>query len=100
MAEREVPELSQKFVLNRDANSYLAFRTAARGMQAEAESRKEVLDHPHHRPVKSGPRRELARMRARVEVDSRPHPLSAVPREPFGDSRISIYGTGWSRRSL
>jgi hypothetical protein len=43
MAEREVPELSQKFVLNRDANSYLAFRTAARGMQAEAESRKEVL---------------------------------------------------------
>ena len=43
VASREVPELAQKFVLPRRANTYLAFRTAARGMEAEAESRKELL---------------------------------------------------------
>jgi hypothetical protein len=43
VASREVPELAQKFVLPRRANTYLAFRTAARGMEAEAASRKEVL---------------------------------------------------------
>jgi hypothetical protein len=43
VASREVPELAQKFVLPRKANNYLAFRTAARGMAAEAESRKELL---------------------------------------------------------
>ena len=42
-ASREEPELAQKFVLPRRATSYLAFRTAARGMEAEAESRKELL---------------------------------------------------------
>jgi hypothetical protein len=42
-ASREEPELAQKFVLPRRANSYLAFRTAARGMEAEAENRKELL---------------------------------------------------------
>jgi hypothetical protein len=43
LASREEPELAQKFVLPRRANSYLAFRTAARGMEAEAENRKELL---------------------------------------------------------
>ena len=43
VAAREVPELPQKFVLTRATNAYLAFRTAARGMQAEALGRKEVL---------------------------------------------------------
>jgi hypothetical protein len=43
VASREVPELAQKFVLPRRANTYLAFRTAARGMEAEAGSRKELL---------------------------------------------------------
>ena len=42
-ASREVPELGQKFVLSRRANTYLAFRTAARAMEAEAASRKELL---------------------------------------------------------
>jgi hypothetical protein len=43
IASREVPELATKFVLPRRVNTYLAFRTAARGMEAEAESRKELL---------------------------------------------------------
>lgn len=43
MAERDLPELGQKFVLRRGTIPYRTFRTAARGMAAEAESRKEVL---------------------------------------------------------
>ena len=43
MASSEEPELVQKFVLPRRVNTYLAFRTAARGVVAEAESRKEML---------------------------------------------------------
>jgi hypothetical protein len=43
VASREVPELAQLFTLPRIANPYLAFRTAARGLAAEAESRKELL---------------------------------------------------------
>jgi hypothetical protein len=43
VASDEVPELAQKFVLPQATNSYLAFRTAARGMEAEAQSRKELL---------------------------------------------------------
>jgi hypothetical protein len=42
-AAKEVPDLAQKFVLAREAVPYLAFRTAARGMSAEAQNRKEVL---------------------------------------------------------
>ena len=43
IAGREVPELAQKFVFKPRTTSYLAFRTAARGIAAEAESQKEVL---------------------------------------------------------
>ena len=43
VAARDVPELAQMFTLPREANPYLAFRTAARGLAAEAESRKELL---------------------------------------------------------
>jgi hypothetical protein len=43
VAAHEVPELAQLFTLPRQANPYLAFRTAARGLAAEAESRKELL---------------------------------------------------------
>ncbi len=43
MAAREVPELAQKLVLRSDVRTYLAFRTAARGMAAEAQNQKEVL---------------------------------------------------------
>jgi hypothetical protein len=43
VAAHEVPELAQLFTLPRLANPYLAFRTAARGLAAEAESRKELL---------------------------------------------------------
>jgi len=39
----EVPEIFQKFRLTREGVPYLAFRTAARGMLAEAESQKELL---------------------------------------------------------
>jgi hypothetical protein len=43
MAAREVPELAQKLVLRPGTRTYLAFRTAARGMAAEARNQKEVL---------------------------------------------------------
>jgi hypothetical protein len=43
VASTEDPELAEKFVLPRRVNTYLAFRTAARGLAAEAESRKELL---------------------------------------------------------
>jgi hypothetical protein len=42
-AAAEVPELAEKFRLTREAVPYLAFRTAARGMSAEAQSQKELL---------------------------------------------------------
>jgi hypothetical protein len=42
-AAAEVPELAAKFRLTREAVPYLAFRTAARGILAEAQSRKELL---------------------------------------------------------
>jgi hypothetical protein len=42
-AEREFPELSQKFILPRGTRPFLAFRTAARGILAEAQSRRDVL---------------------------------------------------------
>ena len=43
IAAVELPELREKFVLKRGPIPYLTFRTAARGMAAEAESRKELL---------------------------------------------------------
>ena len=43
VAAREVPELAQKLVLRPGPTTYLAFRTAARGMAAEAQNQKEVL---------------------------------------------------------
>jgi hypothetical protein len=43
VAAREVPELAQKLVLKPGITTYLAFRTAARGMVAEAQNQKEVL---------------------------------------------------------
>jgi hypothetical protein len=39
----ELPDLAQKFRLTREGVPYLAFRTAARGMSAEAQNQKEVL---------------------------------------------------------
>jgi hypothetical protein len=42
-ASREIPELAQRFVFNPGTRTYLAFRTAARGMAAEAETHKELL---------------------------------------------------------
>lgn len=42
-AAAEAPELFQKFRLTREGVPYLAFRTAARGMLAEAEGQKELL---------------------------------------------------------
>jgi hypothetical protein len=42
-AEAEVPGIAQKFRLPREGVPYLAFRTAARGMLAEAQNQKELL---------------------------------------------------------
>ncbi len=42
-AAKEVPELAQKLVPKPGITTYVAFRTAARGMAAEAESQKAVL---------------------------------------------------------
>jgi hypothetical protein len=42
-ATREAPELAQKFVFRPGTSSYLAFRTAARGIAAEATSRQDML---------------------------------------------------------
>ena len=42
-ASVEEPELVAKFVLPEDATSYLSFQAAARGIAAEAETRKELL---------------------------------------------------------
>jgi hypothetical protein len=42
-AAAEAPDLVQKFRLTREAVPYLAFRTAARGMSAEAQGQKELL---------------------------------------------------------
>jgi len=43
IAAVEQPEVLQKFVFPSDATTYLAFQTAANGLAAEAESRKELL---------------------------------------------------------
>ena len=42
-ASKEVPELAQKFALTRQPVPYLAFRSLARTVAAEAEQRKELL---------------------------------------------------------
>jgi len=42
-AASEVPELGAKFRLTREAVPYLAFRTAARGILAEAQGRRDLL---------------------------------------------------------
>jgi len=42
-AATELPDIAQKFRLIREAVPYLAFRTAARGMSAEAQNQKEIL---------------------------------------------------------
>jgi hypothetical protein len=68
MASREVPDLSQKFVLPSKVNTYLAFRTAARAMAAEAESRKELLvRHGLSEPVLEALKRDLDQFEAAVE---------------------------------
>lgn len=43
VAAREAPDLAQKFVFRPGTTTFLAFRTAARGMAAEAQTHKEVL---------------------------------------------------------
>jgi hypothetical protein len=42
-ASAEAPELPQKFTLPKTTQSFRAFRAAARGIEAEAQSRKELL---------------------------------------------------------
>jgi hypothetical protein len=43
VAAREAPELAQKFVVTPEGTPYLAFRTAARSLVAEAQNQKELL---------------------------------------------------------
>jgi hypothetical protein len=68
VASVEEPELTQKFVFPSDATSYLAFQTAASGMAAEAESRKEFLiKHGLSEEVLSGLQVALDQFQAAVE---------------------------------
>lgn len=43
VASVDEPELARKFVIPRDTNTYRGFQTAASGMAAEAQSRKDLL---------------------------------------------------------
>ncbi len=71
-ASREAPELAQKFVLPRGVNTYLAFRTAARAMEAEARSNKELLvKHGLAEPVLEALSKALSEFDAVVEQGSR-----------------------------
>jgi hypothetical protein len=68
VAAVEEPEVRQKFVFPSDATTYLAFQTAANGLAAEAESRKELLmKHGLSEEVLSGLRVALDEFEGAVE---------------------------------
>ena len=68
IAAVEQPELVQKLVFPSDATTYLAFQTAANGLAAEAESRKELLmKHGLSEEVLSGLRVALDQFEGAVE---------------------------------
>ena len=68
VAAVEDPDLPGVFALPRDTTSYLAFRAAARGIEAEAVSRKELLmRYGMSEPVLQGFSRDLAEFDAVME---------------------------------
>jgi hypothetical protein len=68
VASVEEPELVQKFLFPRDTNTYRGFQTAATGMAAEAESRKDLLlKHGMAEEVLSGLRVALDQFETVVE---------------------------------
>ena len=71
VAAVEDPELAQKFAFPADARTYLAFRAAATGMAAEAESRKDLLlKHGLSEDVLSGLMTSLDQFETAVEQGS------------------------------
>jgi hypothetical protein len=65
------PELLQKFTFPEDATTYLAFQTAASGLAAEAESRKELLmKHGLSEDVLSDLKVNLDQFQVAVEQDA------------------------------
>lgn len=71
VAAAEDPELAQKFAFPADARTYLAFRAAATGMAAEAESRKDLLlKHGLSEDVLSGLMTSLDQFETAVEQGS------------------------------
>jgi hypothetical protein len=72
LASRDEPELAEKFRLPGRASTYSAFRTAARGILAETESRKELLvEHGLSEAVVDGLRQRLDELDAVIEQGSR-----------------------------
>jgi hypothetical protein len=68
IASVEEPELARKFVFPRDATTHRAFQTAASGLVAEAENRKELLlKHGLAEEVLSGLRVALDQFETAVE---------------------------------
>jgi hypothetical protein len=68
IASVEEPEILQKFVFPSDATTYQAFQTAAAGIAAEAESRKELLlKHGLSEDVLNGLKVSLEQFQSAVE---------------------------------
>jgi hypothetical protein len=102
-AAAEVPALAEKFRLSREATPYLAFRTAARGMLAEAQSHKELLvKHglldsvleslsrnldQFDQAVEQGTDARRAHVGARAELDALAEELTQIVRLMDGISR-------------
>jgi hypothetical protein len=93
VAQRDVPELPGKLLLDRKG-SYLAFRTAARAMQAEAESRKEVLvKHGLDEAVLNGLALELDLFDAAMERGAegrRNHVAASAELDEIADELVQI----------
>jgi hypothetical protein len=93
VAQRDVPELPQKLVLDR-SGSYLVFRTAARAMQAEVESHKEVLvKHGLDETVLNGLAMELDLFDAAMERGAegrRNHVAASAELDDVADELVQI----------
>jgi hypothetical protein len=93
-AAREVPELTQKFVLARQPAPYLSFRSLARTLLAEAQERKELLvKHGMVDRVLDGMARSLTQFDealARATEGRRMHVAAAVELEVVAGEVVQI----------
>jgi hypothetical protein len=93
-AESEIPGIAQKFRLPREGIPYLAFRTAARGMLAEAQNQKELLvRHGLLEPVLQTMADNLDRFEAAVEQGSegrRTHVGASAELEALADELTQV----------